>query len=66
MLPVTQSSWEAQREEAAWGWWLLERVCAGAEGAVWLCSQAAKTTSGPVMAVVIGEVAKMGCVHFGT
>lgn len=30
-----------------------------------LCSQAAKTTSRPIAAVVIGEAAKMGCIHFG-
>lgn len=31
--PCGGSSWEARREGAAWGWRLLERVCAGAGGA---------------------------------
>lgn len=37
VLSVAGSSWEAGREEAAWGWCLLAAgaVCAGAGGAAW-------------------------------
>lgn len=48
-----------------WGWWLLERVYAGASVISWLCLQAAKTTNGPIIAVIIGEVKKMGCIYSG-